>query len=524
MPYLFNLAYLALLLAVSPMLAYRAVRQGKYRVGWGEKLFGRVPVRSGERPCLWIHAVSVGEVLLLPDLVERLRRERPNVEFVITTTTSTGRDVAVEKFPDDTVCFCPLDFSWAVNEAMLRIRPSALILSELELWPNLISIMADAGVPVAIVNGRLGEKSFRGYSRLGFILKPIVRRLSLVAAQTEQYAEHFRRLGVLAERVQVTGSLKFDRATPDRSNPLIDELRQVFDLVKEEPVWVAGSTKDPEEGMILGAYRNLLDEYPNLKLILVPRHRERFDEVASLIASKGFGLIRRSNLKSGAGGVSPPHLEARPIVASPVTATADDGDATGLNPCKEQADSSLRGRHAPGTPQETSLPNTSPQRKQGIPLEGSQDVLESCPANPSLARRASGSGPCVRLLDTLGELSACWALADIAFVGGSMPGTGRGGQNMIEPAAYGVPLILGPNTQNFRDVVEQLKMADAVEFATDETELRERVAEVLCDRESASERGQRAAQVVAKGRGATERTVTLVTNLIRPINKQRLAA
>ncbi|QDT65970.1 3-deoxy-D-manno-octulosonic acid transferase [Calycomorphotria hydatis] len=421
---LLDIAYVLFLTLISPVLFWRAWRYGKYRQGWGEKLFGRVPVRTSNRPCCWIHAVSVGEVLLMTDLVERLRNERPELEFVITSTTVTGRDVAREKFPNDLVCFAPLDFSWAVTETITRLRPSMLLLAELELWPNMIRIPAANGIPVSVINARLGEKSFRGYRRLKPIFKPLMKKLSCVAAQTKDYADRFVELGVPTERVHVTGSLKFDRVITNRSNPLTEELRQAFRISDDELVWVAGSTTAPEEHVILRAYQKLRESFPHLRLLLVPRHRERFDEVAGLILKMGFDLSRRSS-------------------------------------------------------NFYSQENESP----------------------------------VLLLDTLGELSACWGLADYAFVGGSLPGVGRGGQNMLEPAAFGVPTIIGPETWNFKDVVEQLMAADAAPVVRNDSEIVTQLSKWITTPDNAKAIGNRAADVVASGRGATDKTLSL---LIQP--------
>ncbi len=437
MPWLLNLAYLTLLLAVSPVLLYRRWVLGKYRDGWTEKFWGRLPERTSSRPCVWLHAVSVGEVLQLRSVMRQLVAARPAWEFVITTTTRTGLDVAKKEFAQHTVCYFPLDFSWSVQRAIQRIRPSAIVLVELELWPNFVLAAHRMGVPLALINGRVSVKSFRGYRRIRPLLRRLLQRFSLLAVQNDEYAERLLDLGAPRERLHVTGSIKFDGVQLDRDNAKTRELRLFFDLQPGQRVFIAGSTQAPEESFALDTWQALRCEFPDLRLILVPRHQERFEEVARLIASRGLPLLRRSDIAN----------------------------------------------------------DTSPTRKRGT----DDDV-------PSLARRAS-----VLLLDTLGELGACWGLADIAFVGGSL--TQRGGQNMLEPAAYGAAVLFGPNTWNFRDIVEQLVTRQAACVVPSSAELTATVKAFLDDPDSATELGIRAKSFVSTQQGATARTIELLLSL-----------
>lgn len=417
---LFNLAYLLLLIAVSPVLIYRMFAHGKYRDGWSEKLLGLVPELppcSGKR--LWFHAVSVGEVLLLPTVIEELRRRDPHVEIVVSTTTTTGRAVAAEKLPDTTIFYCPLDFTWAVRRAIDRIRPTQLVLVELEIWPNLLRTAQQLDVPVSLINARLSDHSFRGYGRVRRLLRPLLQSLDAVAVQNETYANRFANLGVPPERVHVTGSVKFDGAVCDRSNPRTIELQQSFGLRFTEPVFIAGSTQAPEERLAIESWLAVREEHPQLRLILVPRHRERFNEVARLVQSYGLPVRRRSG---------------------PMT---DEPEAP------------------------------------------------------------------VLLLDTLGELSACWGLADFAYVGGSMH-VKRGGQNMLEPAAYGAAVCFGPDTRNFRDVVQSLLAADAAVRVEDGDALTDALRSWLNDRRGAGEMGRVAQKFVRDQQGAAGRTIDVL--------------
>jgi 3-deoxy-D-manno-octulosonic-acid transferase len=423
--WLFDLAYFALLVAVSPVLLWRMVFAGKYRTGWGEKFLGRVPIRDSRAPCIWFHAVSVGEVLQLEPVLAELRCRLPGVEFVISTTTPTGRSVAVKKFPADRVCYFPLDFSWAVRAAIRRLRPSAIVLVELELWPNFVLFAHRQRIPLALINGRVSQRSSRGYSRIRQLMGRLLESFEVIAAQNVLYAERLASLGAPRGRMHVTGSIKFDRVTTDRTNPRTEELRQFFGITPTERVFIAGSTQAPEENAAIDAYLASRKAHPNLRLIIVPRHKERFKEVARLIESRGLPLLRRSDRST-----------------------------------------------------------------------------------PKIER---GSDPPVLLLDTLGELAACWGLADVAFVGGSLGN--RGGQNMIEPAGYGAALLFGPNTQNFRDVVELLLAAQAARVVRDAADLTKALGDCLADPDGARKAGSRAQRLVLAQQGATARTVELLTGL-----------
>ncbi|MHB9048026.1 MAG: 3-deoxy-D-manno-octulosonic acid transferase, partial [Pirellulales bacterium] len=296
MSYLLNVLYVLLLVIASPWLVLRSLRTGRYREGFAAKLLGRVPRRESDRPCVWFHAVSVGEVNLLAPLLADIARRHPDWECAISTTTTTGLALARKKYPGHAVFYCPLDFSWAVKAALRRIRPRALVLVETELWPNLILAAKARGVRVAIANGRLSEHSFRGYLRLRPVIAPLVRRLDLIAAQNEEYAERFRALGARPESVRVTGSVKFDGAQTDRRNPQTIRLRQLAGFHDDDLVFLAGSTQEPEEALALAAFRQLQDEWPRLRLVLVPRHPERFDSVAELLTTSGLAWQRRSEL------------------------------------------------------------------------------------------------------------------------------------------------------------------------------------------------------------------------------------
>lgn len=423
MAYLLNAVYIALLIAATPWLVYCRLVQGKYRDGWSQKLWGRVPLRRSRSRCLWLHAVSVGEVNLLAPLIARWEEVHPDWEIVISTTTQTGFALAQKRYAPRTVFYAPLDFTWSVARTMRRIRPTLLVLAELEIWPNWIAAAHRAGARVAIVNGRLSAKSFRGYHWLSRWLRGTLASLDLVAAQTPEYAERFLALGAEPANVHVTGSIKFDGAQADRNNPLTRRLASLAGIEPSDIVFLVGSSQAPEESLALTAFQKLSPAHPELRLLLTPRHPERFDEVGRLLDQSGVRWQRRSRL-----------------------------DAEGRD---EQAR--------------------------------------------------------VLLIDVVGELGAWWGTSQIAFVGGSLGR--RGGQNMIEPAAYGAAISFGPNTWNFKDVAQSLLTHKAAVVVRDGAELEAFVERCLVDRTFAEDLGHRAQQLVREQQGAADRTLVLLESL-----------
>lgn len=426
MPLVLNLVYLIVLLACTPILLFRAFRSGKYREGWAEKVLGRAPLRIGDGPCLWFHAVSVGEVLLLKPVVEELARRRPGWEVVVSTTTNSGLAVARRTFPDLVTFYAPLDFSWATRQAVARVRPTVLALVELELWPNLVWAAKQSGARVAIINGRLSHRSHRGYRRLRGPLGPTLLRLDAVAVQSDEYAARFVDLGIPRQRVRVTGSIKYDGLETDRNNPKTLALRRELCLSAADLVFVAGSTMEGEEAAALAAYRAARLRHPRLRLILVPRHPERFDRVAAWLHQQGEPVLRRSQSYIPRSRIDPP-----PVI----------------------------------------------------------------------------------LIDTVGELAAIWGLADVAFVGGSLL-PGRGGQNMMEPAAFGASVLFGPYTANFRETVEQLLARGGARQVAGAAELGSALIADLDDPEAAAGRGAAGRAYVLAQNGASTRTLAELDRLV----------
>jgi len=302
MTFVFDLIYFLIATAVSPVVVYRMVRYGRYRTGWANR-FGKIIRKDPAlKKCIWLHAVSVGEVNASKTIIKELENKFGDYEIVITTTTDTGFARAGSLFGDNhKVFYFPLDFSWIMRQAFLNIHPSICLLMELEVWPNFVQIARKLNVPVVLINGRISDKSFDRYKKVKPIAKKIFRNLGLVLAQTDQYAQRFREIGCPGKKVIVAGSLKYDTAQITDKVEGADVLAAQLGI-KKEKLWVAGATGNDEEKIILDVYQNLKQrkEFKNLRLVIVPRKPERFDEVAQLITQNGLSLIRYSEIKKAA--------------------------------------------------------------------------------------------------------------------------------------------------------------------------------------------------------------------------------
>jgi 3-deoxy-D-manno-octulosonic-acid transferase len=434
MSYLLNALYLLVLLLLSPWLLYKALTTGKYRRGLACKFTGSVPRRWVEGPCAWFHGVSVGEIHLLRQVVAAFRARHRGWRCVISTTTDTGYDEACRRFADLPVVYWPFDFTWAVRRALRRVRPDVVLLAEGELWPNFLGAATRAGVRVAVINGRMSPRSAGRYGRLGPLARRLFGRLDLCLAQTEEYAASYRALGVPAGAVHVTGNVKYDGVEADRNNARTEAMRRLFAVTAGDLVWVAGSTQAPEEDLVLGTYRRLRGPFPSLRLILVPRQKERFEEVAALLRRSGQPFVPRSELRG-------PIQDRGPVI----------------------------------------------------------------------------------LVDTIGELGAVWGLADVAYVGGSLDGR-RGGQNMIEPAAYGSAVLFGPHTWNFKDAVARLLAHRAAVRVEDAAALEREAARLLGDAGERARLGEAARCFVLSQQGATGRTLDCLGQILTPRRQPARAA
>lgn len=418
---IFNLVYLLVILLALPWLIYKSITTGKYRRGMWAKITGSAFLRSGQQPCIWFHGVSVGEIHLLRQVVAEFRHRHPDWECVISTTTDTGNAEARKWFPELTVFYWPLDFTWSVRRAIKRVRPEVIVLAESEIWPNFLAAAKRDGIRLALINGRMSPRSSNRYRRIRWLTRRIFGSFDVVAVQNEEYAAAFRGLGL--SHVRVTGNVKYDGVSFARDNPRTNELRRLFNVREHEIVWVAGSTQAPEEEIVLNIFRQAKARQPQLRLIIVPRQKERFDEAAQLLQASGLPFVRRSQIEAPTAGA--------PIV----------------------------------------------------------------------------------LVDTFGELSAVWGMADLAFVGGSLDGK-RGGQNMIEPAAYGAAVLFGPHTWNFKETVTQLLKHEAAVRVDDAAMLQDWVLRLLADADTQTQLGTAAVAFVRSQQGATQRTIDALDALL----------
>jgi len=405
-----------------PYWLFQMARHGKYRKGLAERL-GRVPSRlqlPEEEPAIWIHAVSVGEVLAVAGLVEELRRRFPQHRVFISTTTDTGQALARQRFGEDKVFYFPMDFAFAIRPYLRALRPQLVVIAETEFWPNFLRLAHAGGARVAVVNARISDRSWPGYRRFSKLLPRLLANVDLFLAQTPEDAARLQAIGAKPERIRVSGNLKFDipAAAPIA---IVESLRKSIAASAAGPVLACGSTMDGEESLLLKAFENVLVQHPRAVMILAPRRPERFAAVAALLQQMSISFFNRS----------------------------------------EWNGESLSGK--------------------------------------------------VLLLDTIGELSALYALADVAFVGGSL--VAHGGHNIIEPAQHGVAILVGNHTENFRDMVSLFQSRNALRIVGP-AELPLVLLELLANDAERIALGQRAAETMRSQIGATARTADALEELL----------
>lgn len=290
-----------------PYWFYQMVRHGKYRRGFAERM-GKVPARlaflGGPPRVIWIHAVSLGEVLAISGLVEQMRRAFPRHRIVVSTTTDTGQDLARKRFGEENVFYFPMDFAFAIRPYLRALQPELVVLAETEFWPNFLRLVHASGARIAVVNARISDRSWPRYQRFRRALRKMLAQIDLFLAQTSQDRERLISIGAEPGRVQATGNLKFDVTLP-APPPIVENLRQPLRAEGAGPVLVCGSTVEDEEPLLLKAFENLRVGHPRAVMILAPRHPERFDNVAILVQQLGIAVHRRSRWQGEplAGGV-----------------------------------------------------------------------------------------------------------------------------------------------------------------------------------------------------------------------------
>lgn len=420
--------YTLLLHLLLPLVLLRLYWRGRRAPGYSANIGQRFGRHTGFAPGgIVLHAVSLGETLAAQPLVNALLKDYPDRPLTITNTTATGAERARALWAGKAgQCFLPYDFPWAVSAFLDRLQPRLFIIMETELWPNLMAELARRRIPVLLANARLSERSARGYARIAGLVTPMLRSLTVLAAQDEATAARFRQLGLPETRLSITGSLKFDLSLPPDLSQRTADWRRQWSL-EGRRIWIAASTHEGEEEAALAAYRRLLAEFPSQLLILAPRHPERFDRIAELLRKQGLRYVRRS-------------------LQQPVS------------------------------------PDTQ-----------------------------------VFLADSVGELLQWYALADIAFVGGSLVGVG--GHNPLEPAALAKPVLTGPHMFNFQQITETLAAAGALRQVADTAALTEAVRNALAHPAEASAAGAAGAAVMAASRGALSRHMALVSVLLSGAEK-----
>ncbi|MFQ5422626.1 MAG: 3-deoxy-D-manno-octulosonic acid transferase [Phycisphaerae bacterium] len=447
MTWLLNLAYIPAAIACLPLLLYQIIVQKKNRHGWRDR-FGFIRRRAARKPCIWIHAVSLGEVNATRSLVAEIERRLPAYDIVISATTDTGYAAARRHYPAKLVFRYPLDFSCAVRRVLDRVRPDAIVLMELEVWPNLVELTRRRGIPIGIANGRVTkDKSMRRFRRP--LIRTVARRMfseiAWVAAQNERYAARFIELGARPDRTTVSGTMKYDTAIIADAVLGQEALAQALHIDRSRPLIAAGSTGPGEEEMLLDACDALRRNRPDIQLAIVPRKPERFDEVAQRIRARGFACNRRSQSPDLLGHEARAEHRKRRVAES-------------------------RSRRRPGTDENAITP--------------------------------------IFLGDTMGELRKFYALADVVFVGRSL--APMGGSDVMEVAGLGRPMCFGPHMENFSDVVAKLSAANAAVQIRSTDELAETLDRLLSDPDGALAMGRRAQDVVRQNVGATEKTVALL--------------
>ncbi|MBI1741101.1 MAG: 3-deoxy-D-manno-octulosonic acid transferase [Acidobacteriales bacterium] len=295
-----------LLLMTLPYWLLQMMRHGKYRAGLRQRL-GCVPpnlAASQDKPTIWLHAVSVGEVVASSAVVEALQQKFPNHSVVVSTTTATGQKLAAQRFGAENVFYFPLDFAFAIRPYLAALRPGLVVVAETEFWPNFLRLARRSGARIAVINCRISDRSFPGYQRFHFWLPAVLDNVDLFLAQTEEDRRRLIEIGAPGPRVSIGGNLKFDVAPP-MPPAIVGSLRESLSQSGARPVLVCGSTLEDEEGSLLSAFHNILANHPKATMILAPRHPERFARVGELVESLGFRLWRRSlwSGESVAGGV-----------------------------------------------------------------------------------------------------------------------------------------------------------------------------------------------------------------------------
>jgi 3-deoxy-D-manno-octulosonic-acid transferase len=426
----YNVVFVTFFVITGPFFLWRLWRRGKLLPQFGQR-FGfyakelRQRLKSGSD--LWIHAVSVGEVKIALVLIQHMRQVKPNLRIVVSTTTGTGFALASAKLADEqtTVIYNPIDFLWSVRAAFRVTRPRRLILVESEIWPNYLWCARRRHIPVYLVNARLSDRTEERYRRMRWLLRPLLQELALVFAQDSFDVSRLTLTGFAPEAIFDLGSLKYDVAALDSNvEKDVSAWWNRTGWRTDQPILLGGSTHPGEEEVLARIYLDLRQQWPDLRLVLAPRHAERGGAIRDLCEQMGLRTVTRSQLDAASA-----------------------------------------------------------------PL-------------------ANGSTPDVLVVNSTGELSSLYKRVTLAFVGKSL--RGHGGQNFIEAAPVGTPIIVGPNMQNFRVITREFIRRQAIVQVTDEFELAYRLRELCASDEIRRELGARAKATFEANLGAGQRTARAI--------------
>lgn len=294
--FLYSVALALAVIAALPYWIFQMAVRGKYRAGFSERM-GRVPARlrlpAPSLKSIWVHAVSVGEVLAVAGLVEELERMLPGIRLFVSTTTDTGQALARKKFGEENVFYFPLDFAFAIRPYLRALQPKMVVIAETEFWPNFLRLADESGARIAVVNARISDRSWPRYRRFRGLLKTVLAHVDLFLAQSEEDAARLKDIGAAAERVHVSGNLKFDIPVPE-TTAIVEALRKSIAENRDGPVLVCGSTVEGEETLLLKAFENVLVQHPRAVMVLAPRHPERFPAVVALLEKMSIRFQRRS--------------------------------------------------------------------------------------------------------------------------------------------------------------------------------------------------------------------------------------
>jgi len=426
---LYNILFPVFFLFAAPFYFWKLVRRGNWLEGFGQRLgsYGSLRADLKDKRVLWLHAVSVGEANLAIQLVNELRRELEGWTYIVSTTTTTGMGVLQSKLPENVrAVYYPIDWLPFVKFAFRALNPSAVVLVEAEIWPNLFWEANRGKVPLHLVNARLSENSFVGYRRFGFIFRPLFESLKRVGVQNANDMDRIVKLGSDIKAVEVVGNMKFDGSQiPEGRGTNVRGLLDQLKIPAGVPVLIGGSTFEGEEKILCDLLPRWRKAAPSLLLVLVPRHCERSSKLLEQLASTGLKIALRTRLE------------------------------------------------------------TAPEK------------------------------PDVLLVDTTGELASFYEVATLVFIGKSL--TAQGGQNPIEPAALGKPVIFGPFMQNFRESVDLLLKVKGAVLVADEFELAGIIDELLKNSDQRSTLGSAARSVVEANKGATQRTARMLGQTLRAL-------